>query len=455
MHFLGEVFWGGRRRLIRPSAQLALFSLLSLLMYAPISAANGANGAQEGNWLVLKFQKKKAKVGLISDGETIATQVLKPKARSDCRLDTDGSLLDFSGSQSVGFKKTIGIKGKSQGTPCGQVRNNEFLRLALGSDEGVLNQKVVEATLNLLIHRDVLIQIEARNGADLVQKYEVRAGHYTSEPVESDVIAFDCPSKRGNCKVSLEASDGLRWDSLKMITNAKKRGEAGAWSIGGGPSRFRLLDFTPEGDLDCGDAVVEGDVTLQRLDNVGQETCTQIPYQLEFDEETIAFIADYGVLDEGEDPAFAFDVEWRAELVEGPNPQAIPFEGVNPPLDNDSFVQQVPFSVQWFGPSPEPDDPANPPYFVDSCPGQPLYEDGVLVGLTAPLFNDNENGPNDMSDLPGFQFGCRVSRIVEIVPIYQCDVAGSPPLNPSADMICVRVRESLYVRGDWRSTRRL
>lgn len=219
---------------------------------------------------------------------------------------------------------------------------------------------------------------------------------------------------------------------------------------------FANLSVTPAftGDLDCGESEVEAGSTLRRLNDVDspEECSDEIPSRLDFDGETLAFLADYEAI-EGAEPAFAFDVAWRTEWVPlVPPPQAIPYGGVNPPVVP-TTTAEAPLSVQWFGPSPDPDPPSNPPYFLDYCPGEPQFdEDGLLVALEFPVdFDDDEDGDNDMSGLPGFQYGCLVNREVEIV----ADPDLCPESGSTEGLICVRVIESGYLRGDWRSTRRL
>jgi hypothetical protein len=462
MQLLDGVLGPRLRTMLRSLVRLGGTTLLAVFVCAPAASA----ASEEGNWLLLEFApfKGQAQVRLVSEGTDAATQVLTRKGLFNCGLATDGRLLGFSGSQSVGFfplwhKGSIGIKGSSQGATCGQVRNGQFLKLQLGSDPRVAQQKVVEAELSLVIHRNVRIRIEASDGGKVVRTFEVRSGSYAKQAVSPGAVGLNCPNRWPHtCKIRLEGEDGLRWDALKLSTAAQNTGESGAWSIGGGASRFKLLDFAPEGEFDCGDTDVEAGGVLRRLDDVeGPEgDCTKLPYQLEFDGETLAFLADYGVLEAGTEPAFAFDVEWRTELVTGPTPQAVPYvPGDNPPSLPETFAQQVPFSVQWFGLSPGAEPPPGvTPYLIDYCPGQPVYTDGVLTGLTLPAgFDDAPEGSNDMSDLDGFQFGCLVARAIEIVDPQSCGI--EPPQMVAPNQLCVRVKESGYLRGDWTATRTL
>jgi hypothetical protein len=229
---------------------------------------------------------------------------------------------------------------------------------------------------------------------------------------------------------------------------------------------FANLAVSPafDGELGCRDAETEPGSTLRRLDDVGlgddDECAPPIPSRLDFDGATLRFLADYAVLGDAE-PAFAFDVAWRTEWVEGvATQQAIPYTGVNPP-SVPTTAQAAPLSVQWFGASAEPEEP----HLLDYCPGTPEYavdESGkpvldaegnpVLVGLTFPA--GFVTTANDMSsDLPGFQYGCLIRRDVEILE----DTGACPelPEQAPANPICIRVRESGYLRGDWTATRTL
>jgi hypothetical protein len=235
------------------------------------------------------------------------------------------------------------------------------------------------------------------------------------------------------------------------------------FSATGTSFEFANLTVTPQytGDLACGKSKDAEGASLRRLNDVDaalpEECADPIPSRLDFDGETLTFLADYNVL-EGAEPAFAFDVDWRTEWVEEVAlPQAIPYltGNPNPPLNAPTASQGAALSVQWFGASALPDEP----YLLDSCPGNKVFEqpadpsaDPVLVAVEFPPGFDTVDGPNDMSDLPGFQYGCLVSREVELVEDAAECVAEDKP-TPNAT--CVRVKESGYLRGDWTATRTL
>lgn len=236
------------------------------------------------------------------------------------------------------------------------------------------------------------------------------------------------------------------------------------FSASGTSFEFANLAATPEftGELGCGDAETAPGTTLRRLNDLGVESAAgcapPVPSRLDFDGSTLTFLADYEVL-EGAEPAFAFDVAWRTEWVEEiPPPLAIPHTvgGPNPPPATPTAAQAVSLSVQWFGLSAVPERP----YLLDSCPGNPIFApqpdlngNPVLVALEFPAgFVDDADGVNDMSDLPGFQYGCLISRDVELVEdATECSASEKPSPNAT----CVRVKESGYLRGDWTATRTL
>lgn len=454
MRFVDRISGTGRSLCSRLAALGTFCCVLALPLLAPVAHGSGGQVPDAGSWLVLDFSGFNAGVQFVRDGEPLAAQALDKKSWRDCSLVTDGSLLGFSGSSTPGILpllELIGLKNR-----CGQVGDGEFLRIQLGSDERLSDQKVVEAELGLAIHQSVRILIEARNDGELVQEFEVVAGSYVGEPTTSDHV-LSCPiSLFHACRVPLSAA-GLRFNELVFRSDAKDRWGFGAWSLGRTASKFRLLDFDPDGDLDCGDTVADTGVVGQRTDDVGQAggECTKIPYALSFDGQTVAFLADYGALEQGTEPAFAFAVDWRTEVLQVPQTAAVPYSGENPPSTPATVVQQVPFSVQWFGleTDPEAAELAGITYLADSCPGQPVYEEGnpLPIDLTfPPEFDRSENGPNDMSlDLPGFQFGCVVSRVLERVANESCDEM------PAADQICVSAQEILRVQGDWTATRTL
>lgn len=213
---------------------------------------------------------------------------------------------------------------------------------------------------------------------------------------------------------------------------------------------FQVLSLS--GDLACGDEDAETGASLRRLFNAtGEEgvDCTEIPYSLEFDGQTVTFLADYSVLPENVEPAFAFELPWRAEYVAVPAHLPIPYvANNNPPALGGTFVQAVPLSTHKF-------DDGDARFLLDFCPGQPQYDgNDVFTGLVLPVdFDASEGGDNDLSALPGFQYGCLIERKVEIVP--DGESCPTSPDETGANAICVKVTETGYLRGDWTSTRTL
>jgi hypothetical protein len=263
------------------------------------------------------------------------------------------------------------------------------------------------------------------------------------------------------------AVDGVASLSALKATSADPACVLTASAVGYGTvdsTPFKVLE--PTGVLNCGDSETapeeEGVTgTLTRLDT---QDCTLLDYSLDFDGQTLVFLADYSVLEEGEFPEFRFDMAWAPEFVEVPLHVAVPYTegGDNPPPATNSgfstFVQKVPLTVQWF------EDPDNR-FFLDYCPAKSIsYDrppnDDNVVGIV--LQDEVESDvDNDMSVLDGFQYGCLIKRTVEIVndDVGVCPITalGDPKFTgpTTAEAICVKVTESFYVRGDFGATRTL
>lgn len=210
-----------------------------------------------------------------------------------------------------------------------------------------------------------------------------------------------------------------------------------------------------EDALDCDETLEAGQSSIRRLFDVGGDSCegtVTLPVDFTFDGDSIRLLADYSVLEAGIEPAFELVVRWNAEWVVPPTPSAIPyFSGSgNPPMGTPTLALSAPLSVQWFGGSPTP--PEDESFFLDICPGSPvLDEQGNLVGFDLPEGSDMEDGPNDMSALEGFQFGCLAERIVVAVE----DESVCPEPRPDDSAVCVAPEERVYLRRDWTATRTL
>jgi hypothetical protein len=423
-----------------------------LLVGAALLAASLAH-AKEGHWLYIEFDPDRVRYAIdaVNDPDV---QPIARASQSDCALTTTGpEYLVFAGSPAgAGFKNGsnfIGLKG----TSCGRVRDAQMLSIAMGNE--LAGRKMTLARLSFAYANNVRVFVETFDEGVPVEKYEVRTGNYRSGPSTVDAAkTINCASSP--CVLPLLGGPGLRWDEMQMTTSliAGQPGTAGEWSIGAGQSRIKLMDFIPDGDLACGDDAEPAEGTsLRRLFDVGvtdpEECGPEIPYALKFGGETIEFIADYGVLDPGVEPAF----EWKATW----DPEAVPLTAGNQvifqPGDGPTLGERVPLSDQYF-------QAIDPVFTVDLCAGKAEYEpDGFggqkLTGLVLVPDADHPEDPYgryDMSPppngLPGIQYGCYLERSFIVLPPEDCEITGE-------DELCVQVSERGYVRGDWTSTRTL
>lgn len=369
----------------------------------------------------------------------------------------------------------LGIREVSGGVPCGRVgADGQFLKLTLGDDVPAL-RLVVGTTLNFNIRNNVLIRIEA-NGPFGTSVYEVRSGSYrtgapSSGPIAPDGV-FNCGPKE-SCRVQLE---GAAWSELTLTTANDQAGKAGEWSLGSGNSVFMLGEVETIGCTGSDDDLVEADnVVLRRLVDLDLFTnepnaadCRPLPYRVGFNGREFQFLVDYSVLDyDGDgvpdrDPTFELIVNWAEERVALPAPPIVvyPDEGCSAdpvgsePACPPTVTSSVGLSWQQF----LPEDftfggvtyPADDAYFIDACLGQPTYEGGVLTGLI--LEDPLEPDPRDMSSFPGLQYGCYLSRQIDVLSQLESALC---PVTESGDpaSICIRLTEVIYVRGDYFGSR--
>jgi hypothetical protein len=423
------------------------------VLFAAALLANGLVHAKEGQWLYIEFDPDRVRyaVDAVNDPDV---QPIARASQADCTLTTSGpEYLVFGGSPALaGFKNGTNLIGLT-GTSCGRVRNAQSLSIALGSE--LPGQKMLLARLSFAFVNNVRVFLETLDEEGLVETFEIRTGNYRSvAPTVDPAHVINCAASP--CVLPLLGGAGLRWDTIRMTTSLipGQPGTAGEWSIGAGPSRIKLMDFVPDGDLACGDDTESTDGTgLRRLFDVGvtdPEDCgPQIPYALTFGGETLEFIADYGVLDPGVEPAFEWQATWDPEAV----PLTVGDEVIFNPGEGPTLGERVPLSDQYF-------QAIDPVFTVDMCAGEAQYEpDGLggqtLTGLVLVPDADHPEDPYgryDMSPppdgLPGIQYGCYLERSILVLLPEACEITGE-------DELCVQVTEKGYVRGDWTSTRTL
>jgi hypothetical protein len=418
---------------------------------AVLASVAGAVPAQAATTLELSRDGSIAKVELKDNGSVTATQVVAPGA-SDCAIeDQDGPLLDFGavGARGLaGFHNNsgIGLARTSQGEPCGHVRATESLSLDLGP--ALSDRKIAGASVTVRFYRNTRVEID--DGSSIVRR--VKFGYGGTDTDTITVKHFTCSTNPCTIPIPFpqEGPAQLNADGLAIeVTQAAGGAESGALTLTG--AVFTLSEpFEPDGDLNCTDEnyASDGDGSITRLFDVDSESpeCTALPYRLSFDGQTLTFEADYTVL-QGVEPQFAFEATWYPELIAFPgtgNNAVMVVGPENPPADKSTFLQAVPLSTQQFlGTDPE--------YFVDFCPGTPEFD---ASGIKTVVFPSGFEVDNDMSDFPGFQYGCLIERTVEILDHTDPTIEGIEACAGKADdEICVRVREKGYLRGDWKLTR--
>jgi hypothetical protein len=424
------------------------FLTLGTVALASALLAGGVH-AQSGNWLYLDLDQ--AHVRYVQGSEAPITRDLTRTGQCQLNVTQLNDLLHLtSPSGAIGWRPQdarIGVNGVSSGEPCTQIRDGQSIKLALGTMLQTQGQQVVSATVMTVVEN---------KPADLVVTARLAGGS------ESPVHHFEQECGVGSCEIDLPRVPGKVWDELSISVAAKPTGESGTLSLT--DAEFELLPFVPEGDLACNEGDTEGGATLRRLDDIDlaagngeSKACEKLlPYRLDFDGSTLAFLVDYSVIAGDEvEPTFAFEVTWNTEWVPAPFPSAVEYyPGFNPPSSpQTTIVQSVPLSVQQFLETDEL-------YLLDMCPGEPEFgpidpndtESEIgLIGMAFPAdFNDSEGGPNDMSTFTGFQFGCLADRKIEIVSEGDC-----PESADSPGSVCVRVTETGFLRGDWTVTRAL
>ena len=199
------------------------------------------------------------------------------------------------------------------------------------------------------------------------------------------------------------------------------------------------------GDLECGDevSVSDGDLVLQRVDTEGVDCNTQVDYQVGFDGEVLTVLTD-----PVEGSAYFVELSWGS-WVELPQGGAIPAFQENPL----TIASAVPLPAHTFGLDLGGNVQGNT-YLLDLCPGQPIIVADEIVGYDLASINDGENGDNDMSPKPGFQFACSARRTQ--LPEFDASLCpGDAPPSDIPDAVCVGFDELIYIEGDWFSSRNL
>ena len=378
------------------------------------------------------------------------TRYLESTGDNGCELNTsaisDLLVIEGTGTDAkpgwTSRDGVIGVNGTSSGSPCTQVRIDQGVKVSVA--ENFVSPRFASATIRLKANPKATVRIQTFNGNDLVHNFVISCNKVCTVQVN---------------EANALSSNNASWDSVTITSiTGNRSSESGAFALA--DSEFNWA----QGDLDCLDSVQSGagsggsNATLTRLFGINEDvSCTKIPYRLDFDGETVEFLADYGVLDPEVEPAFAVDLIWGIEFVTATTPAAQAFDSAfdpNPPAylaigtPPSTFVQAVPLSVQWF-------NDADRKYFLDYCPGQPTFavadDPASLNKLDFPPGFDSST--NDMADLPGFQFGCLVNRAVQIVGDSVACPQGADVTGP--DAICVTVKETVYLRGDWTATRTL
>jgi hypothetical protein len=234
--------------------------------------------------------------------------------------------------------------------------------------------------------------------------------------------------------------------NVENSTESTNEAESGSFSVL--RVTFQMTAFVPEGNVACGGDTSRtdgSDNVWTRLNDAVDEgqPCVGVPYNYNFDGDIAAFFADYSVLASGQEPAFTFDETSQPELIEFPSGTPL----TPPTLDGSptqTFAASIPNSTQQFAAS-------DPFYILDYCPGTSTFDGaGNLTSHQLPTGFDVADGPNDMSALAGFQYGCLIRREIYTVNPELCAISTSPPTDERVTKICVRVREVGWVRGDYR-----
>ena len=324
----------GRRSAWLPSiAILTLVAAAAVIVPGSIASSGTAPGPGP---LYLSVDEGNAQTGDVTFGS-----MSQPLSSSQgCNLTSDESLLTFDGgSKTVGIKSGgIGIRSKGPGESCAEIQGSELLGVSLSSALDGL--AIGDARLDVEVKGDVIVVVTTSLLGLPGDVFTLRTGANTTDP-NADAFALsttaspnaECnggadsrPDSRDNCHWDLQPT--VPFDSFTMETTGTGSIslEGGSESPEGGTAAPTLLNLVdaPDGVLDCGDSITEGnaDITgvITRLDNSDGSTCNLKPYEYDLIEDSengdsLLFVPDGGDL-------AAYSAQISAPLDDG-NPLSI------------------------------------------------------------------------------------------------------------------------------------
>jgi hypothetical protein len=329
---------------------------------------------------------------------------------------------------------SLGVKEKKSGTSCSQVNapTTETLELKLGAATATALKSptaVSAAYLDLELKQSAQILATASRGGEVVGRFELRSG--TSALPITDVVPVANVAKcangadsgpdsgvNDNCRWAVSPGDDISFDTLTL------QAVQGAFSLEGGGDGQVVTKAVPldpsvviewptvnasvlelvdgyEGTLACGNSTplqpADGDapaVIVHRLNNVGGDSCTEVPYYLGNGSRYAQFLKP---LDTQTRAQFVWEVTWR-----------LPYTGTS------SVLPQLTLDYE-----------TGTPVRVDLgwCPdpsGLPVTSPWT-GGYTDTQFNAvNPADPSkallpDQDEYAGKQFACVISRDAKVV----------------------------------------